>query len=191
MDNQAQALQTKKFEKQQNAVVVLHRSRIFLAILTCAIFFISAVNCFAKEPPDAPSSSIMARPGMSPAMFTTPAAPVSSPEFQRKIVDKKFVALAIVSTGSTFADSFTTMFATQNWRAGKQGVCNIEKQSPYLYGTHPTTARVYTVASAKSVGMIASAYFLRKHHSRFWSLPFIGNTALSLDGVSQNLVNCN
>ncbi len=190
MDNQAKALQTQKFEKQENAVV-FSRSRIVLAILTCAIFFISAVNCFAKEPPDAPSASIMARSRMTPAMFTTPAAPVSSPELQQKIVDKKFVALAIVSTGSAFADSFTTMFATQNWRAGKQGVCNIEKQSPYLYGTHPTTARVYTVASVKSAGMIASAYFLRKHHSKFWSLPFIGNSALSLEGVSQNLVNCN
>jgi hypothetical protein len=108
-----------------------------------------------------------------------------------KLIDKTFVGLAIVSAGSTFADSYTTLFARQNWLAGKTGVCNVEVQSAYLYGTHPTVGRVYAVASVKSIGSLAAAYYLRKHHNRFWSLPLVGNTIMSLQGVGQNMATCN
>ena len=82
-------------------------------------------------------------------------------------IDKKFLSLAFISTASTFSDSYTTLFARQNWLAHKQGVCNIEVQSAYLYGTRPTVARAYAVASVKSVSAIFASYYLRKHHSRF------------------------
>ena len=107
------------------------------------------------------------------------------------MIDKKFLSLAIISTGSTFADSYTTLFARQNWLAGKQGVCNIETESPYLYGTHPTVGRAYAVASMKSAGSAFAAYYLRRHHSRLWSLPLVANSIMSLQGVGQNLANCN
>jgi hypothetical protein len=97
----------------------------------------------------------------------------------------------VISTGSTFADSYTTLFAQQNWLGGKKGVCNVEVQSAYLYGTHPTMGRAYAVASIKSATSLVAAYYMRKHHSRFWSLPLIGNSAISLQGVTQNMMACN
>ncbi len=157
------------------------------------IVLVLAATCFAGELPDAPSSSIRTRMELDPAMISAVAPSIqlqqSTPE--HKIVDKKFLALAVISTGSTFADSFTTMFATQNWLGGKKGVCNMEVQSAYLYGVHPTAGRAYAVASVKSAGALATAYFLRKHHSKFWSAALLGNTAISLEGVTQNMINCN
>jgi hypothetical protein len=120
------------------------------------------------------------------------AVPVTAPKMvEANPIDKKFVSLALISTGSTFADSYTTLFARENWLARKPGVCNVETQSPYLYGTHPTVGRAYAVASVKSAGAIVSAFYLRKHHNRFWSLPLIGNSAISLEGVTQNMIACN
>jgi hypothetical protein len=148
-----------------------------------------AATSFAKELPEAPSA-VMAE-SSSVAAFT-PHAPVVTPESRpEKIVDSKFLSLALISTGSTFADSYTTLFARQNWLAGKTGVCNMEAQSAYLYGTHPTVARAYAVASAKSIGSVAAAYYLRKHHSKFWSVPLVANSIISLQGVTQNMVTCN
>jgi hypothetical protein len=143
----------------------------------------------AAELPEAPSSSVIR---MNAAMIET-TVPVSAPKFKEAspVVDKRFLALAFISTSSTFADSYTTLFARQNWLAGKTGVCNEEVESPYLYGTHPTVARAYAVATVKSVGALAAAYYLRKHHSRLWSAALIGNSAISLQGVTQNMKNCN
>lgn len=142
----------------------------------------------AKELPDAPSAT----PAPEAVVMVEAAAPVVKPiAIEKPVVDKKFIALSIVTAGSTFSDSFTTMFATQNWLAGKTNVCNAELQSPYLYGTHPTTGRVYAVASAKTAGSILAAYYLRKHHNRFWSLPLFATTATSLQGVTQNMRACN
>jgi hypothetical protein len=142
----------------------------------------------AKELPNAPSA--VARPNgfieQSPLVASAPQL-VS----EHKTVTPTFVALALISTASTFADSYTTLFARENWLAGKKGVCNVEVQSAYLYGTHPTVGRAYAVASAKSVGSILATYYLRKHHSKFWSLPLIANTAISLQGVTQNMATCN
>jgi len=67
----------------------------------------------------------------------------------------------------------------------------MEVQSAYLYGTHPTVARAYAVASAKSAGSIFAAYYMRKHHSRFWSFPLVANSLVSLQGVTQNMIECN
>ena len=139
--------------------------------------------------PDAPSaitmsSSIMFEPGVP--------VPVPAPKLAEvRGVDFKFVTLFLISTGSTFADSYTTLFARQNWLAGKKGACNIEVESPYLYGTHPTVGRVYAVASMKSAGALMAAYYLRKHHSRFWSVPLVANSIIGLQGVSQNMMACN
>jgi len=143
----------------------------------------------AAELPEAPSS--VAHEAEPMIEVSTPA-PASFPRMAEvKPIDTKFVALAIVSTGSTFADSYTTLFARQNWLAKKTGVCNAEVSSAYLYGTHPTVARTYAVASVKSAGSIFAAYYLRKHHNRFWSMPLIANSVASLGGVTQNMMVCN
>jgi|SRR5271169_2728572 len=163
--------------------VTLMKSILFTAF---AVITLAAVS-LAAELPEAPSSVVR----MNPSMIEV-ALPVSAPRVsERTPIGKKFVSLAVISTGSTFADSYTTLFARQNWLARKQGVCNVEVQSAYLYGTHPTVGRAYAVASIKSAGAIFSAFYLRKHHSRFWSLPLIGNSAISLEGVTQNMIACN
>jgi len=158
----------------------------FFSMLAALILIGSAT---AKELPNAPSAE------MTSSSFVAEApARVSPPQVtfaESKPIDAKFVSLALVSAGSTFADSYTTLFARQNWLAGKKGVCNMEVESPYLYGTHPTAGRVYAVASAKSAGSILAAYYLRKHHSRLWSVPLVANSIISLQGVTQNMIACN
>jgi hypothetical protein len=141
----------------------------------------------AKELPDAPSTVMAADAYIVEAPMPAPAPRV----FENKPIDATFLSLAVISTGSTFADSYTTLFARQNWLAGKKSVCNMEVESAYLYGTHPTVGRAYAVASAKSVGSIFAAYYLRKHHSKFWSAPLVTNSILSLQGVTQNMLACN
>ncbi len=163
----------------------LLKSTLFTAFAVVAL----AAASQAAELPNAPSSSL----GMEPAMVeTTSTLPVTMPKTEvTKPIDSKFLALAFISTGSTFADSYTTLFARQNWLAHKQGVCNMEVESAYLYGTHPTVGRAYAVASVKSAGSALMAYYLRKHHSRFWSLPMVANSIVSLQGVTQNMIECN
>ena len=159
------------------------------SLLSCAVFmFVFGAIASAKELPNAPSAT--ANPELSFVEVSTPVQPRIA-ETAPKTVDLKFLSLAVISTGSTFADSYTTLFARENWLARKPGVCNIEVQSAYLYGTHPTVARAYAVASAKSAGSILAAYYLRKHHNKFWSLPLIANSVIGLEGVTQNMMACN
>lgn len=156
-----------------------------------AVIAIAGIS-FAGELPAAPSSMMAATPIMRTTTATESAPAVSAPKIAEvNPVDKKFISFAVISTASTFSDSYTTLFARQNWLAHKQGVCNVEVQSAYLYGTHPTVARAYAVASVKSASAIFASYYLRKHHSRFWALPFATNSIISLEGVTQNMIECN
>jgi hypothetical protein len=164
---------------------------LLLAILATVPF------SFAKELPNAPSATESSSSAMEPFTPVTPVTVTTVTSFtttspvETRIFDKKFIALALVSTGSTFSDSYTTLFARENWLAHRTGVCNMEVESAYLYGVHPTVGRAYAVASVKSAGSLAAAYFLRKHHSKLWSLPLVGNSVISLQGVTQNMINCN
>jgi hypothetical protein len=165
----------------------LLRSTLRIAGIALAL----VATSMAAELPEAPSASMRNNAEMIEA---TP--PVQGPKFmvasqESRMIDTKFVSFALISTGSTFADSYTTLFARQNWLAGKKGVCNVEVQSAYLYGTHPTVARAYAVASVKSASSVFAAYYLRKHHNRFWSLPLVTNSIISLEGVGQNMATCN
>ena len=157
-----------------------------------ALFAVVLLTSFsiASDLPDAPSSRIV-EASASPTVAVPVVVPSVAQPIETKIVDKMFVGLALISTGSTFADSYTTLFARQNWLAGKRNVCNVETESPYLYGRHPTVARAYVIASGKSLGAAAAAYYLRKHHRKLWSLPFVASAALSLQGVTQNMMTCN
>jgi hypothetical protein len=159
-------------------------------LLSALAALVLAGSCLAKELPNAPSAEMEAAGSfVVESSVSVPAPKVTFAE--AKPIDAKFVSLALISTGSTFADSYTTLFARQNWLAGKKGVCNMEVQSAYLYGTHPTAGRVYAVASAKSVGSVMAAYYLRRHHSKLWSLPLVANSIISLQGVTQNMIACN
>jgi hypothetical protein len=110
---------------------------------------------------------------------------------QEPTVNKKFLALSVAAVGTTFADSYTTLWSTQNWNARKAGVCNVESVSPWLYGTHPTAPRAYGVAAAKSVGAVGLSYLLRKRRSRLWSVPLIALAGSSGYGVASNMRTCN
>jgi hypothetical protein len=157
--------------------------RIALAVLALV------ATSMAAELPEAPSSVV--RANMIEAIEPVQVPKIAAARPEVKLIDKTFLSLAVISTGSTFADSYTTLFARQNWLAGKKGVCNAEVQSAYLYGTHPTVGRAYAVASAKSIGSVFAAYYFRKHHNKFWSLPLVTNSILSLQGVGQNMATCN
>jgi hypothetical protein len=155
-----------------------------------AVLALAAIS-MAAELPAAPSTVRLANRSMIETTAPAYASKTFAVKGEVKPIDKKFIGLSIVSAGSTFADSYTTMFARQNWLAGKKGVCNVEVQSAYLYGTHPTAGRAYAVASVKSVSSALAAYYLRTHHNRFWSLPLVANSIISLQGVSQNMAACN
>jgi hypothetical protein len=156
-------------------------------LLSLLVLFTLTAMAVAKELPDAPSALLT-----GDAFIVEAPLPAPLPKMvEKKPIDVTFVSLAIISTGSTFADSYTTLFSRQNWLAGKKNVCNMEVQSAYLYGTHPTVGRTYAIASAKGAGSILAAYYLRKHHNRFWSAPLIANSILSLQGVTQNMAACN
>ncbi len=165
------------------------KSVLAASLIMLALILALATISRAAELPDAPSAIFH---GTQPIIVAATPAPLPpTADRPSKVVDKKFAALVIVSTGSAFADSYTTLFARENYLAGKTGVCNMESESAYLYGTHPTVGRAYAVASAKSAGSVLAAYYLRKHHSKFWSLPLISNSAISLQGVTQNMRMCN
>ena len=160
--------------------------------LSCLyVLLVLSATSLAAELPDAPSSIMTASPVIAVMAPVSSSKATAKVAVETKIVDNKFIALAVISTGSTFADSYTTLFARENWLAGKTNVCNAEVQSAYLYGTHPTVARAYAVASVKSVGTVAASYYLRKHHNKFWSLPLVANSIVSLQGVTQNMMACN
>ena len=156
----------------------------FLSAL--AVLILIGVSA-AKELPDAPSAVGAAEPFIVEAPSPAPVQKL----VEKSPIDATFISLAVMSTGSTFADSYTTLFARQNWLAGKKGVCNMEVESAYLYGTHPTVGRAYAVASVKSASSLFAAYYLRKHHSKFWSAPLLVNSVISLQGVTQNMIACN
>jgi hypothetical protein len=158
--------------------------------LTLALFAMVTISA-ARELPDAPSA--MTPTGFSSSLESTPAPAMTftTARVDSRIMDKKFLSLAVISTGATFADSYTTLFARENWLAHKTGVCNMEVESAYLYGTHPTVPRTYAVATVKSAGSLFAAYYLRKHHSKLWAAPLLANSVIGLQGVTQNMINCN
>jgi hypothetical protein len=159
--------------------------------LTLALLAMVTISA-ARELPDAPSA--MTPTGFSSSAESTAAVPAmtfTAGRFDSRIMDKKFLSLAVISTGATFADSYTTLFARENWLAHKTGVCNMEVESAYLYGTHPTVPRTYAVAAVKSAGSLFAAYYLRKHHSKLWAAPLLANSVIGLQGVTQNMINCN
>lgn len=73
----------------------------------------------AKDPlPNAPSAVMAESEYIESSVSTSVAAPASKLA-ETKIVNTTFVSLALISTGSTFADSYTTLFARENWRERK------------------------------------------------------------------------
>jgi hypothetical protein len=181
-------------EKQSNLLLfsrpLLGEALMKSFVMSGLVILVLTSISFAKEPfPDAPSEVMAASEFVeAPPVPVTSTAPTLA---EGKTINATFLSLAVVSTGSSFADSYTTLFARENWLAGKTNVCNMEVESAYLYGTHPTVGRAYAVASVKSAGSLVAAYYLRRHHSKFWSLPLVANSVIGLQGVTQNMRACN
>lgn len=191
MSDRCKSVDSPKQSKATTASMPITGEAIMKSIIVSALAILTLTGisaAAAKELPDAPSAVAEAEPFIVEAPVAAPAPRIFE---QKPVVDVTFVSLAVISTGSTFADSYTTLFARQNWLAGKKGVCNMEVQSAYLYGTHPTVARAYAVASVKSATSVLAAYYLRKHHNKFWSLPLVANSVIGLQGVTQNMMACN
>ncbi|MBS1850408.1 MAG: hypothetical protein JST79_05820 [Acidobacteria bacterium] len=164
-----------------------------IARFAAVLVMLTAVG-LAENLPDSPGSMMESSSSSVRSMAVTAAVVRPTPAItEKKVADKKFLSLTALSTAATFADSYTTTWAIQNWQntpAGESRPCNAETQSPWLYGTHPTYARVYTVAAGKSVGSALLSYYLKKRHSRFWQLPLTVNTAFSLQGMAHNVASC-
>jgi hypothetical protein len=150
------------------------------------------------EIPDAPSTSSSLLPMNAALRITaTPssyrARPVS-PERSR-VIDKQFLILSAISTATIFADSYSTTWIGENYRAHGAGPCTVEGGEPLLYGLHPTVARSYAVGAGLSAGAIAVSYLAKKHlPSRLkwmWTAPLLYETSVSVHGFSTNLVRCN
>jgi hypothetical protein len=64
-------------------------------------------------------------------------------------------------------------------------------QTPWRCDVLSAVVRAYSVATVKSAGSLFAAYYLRKHHSKLWAFPLIANSAIGLQGVTQNMIECN
>ena len=145
--------------------------------------------------PDAPSSLLPASAALniSATPSSSHASPLS-PEHSR-VIDRQFLILSAISTATIFADSYTTTWIGQNYRAHGSGACTVEGGEPLLYGLHPTAGRAYAVGAAMAGGAITASYLAKKRLPSklkwMWPAPLLYETGVSLHGFSTNLVRCN
>ncbi len=145
--------------------------------------------------PDAPSSLLPTNAVLN--VTATPnsvhARPLSAEH--SAVIDKQFLILSAISTATIFADSFTTTWIGENYRAHGSGPCTLEGGEPLLYGLHPTAGRSYAVGAAMAAGAITASYLAKKHLPPklkwMWPAPLLYETGVSVHGFSTNLVRCN
>ena len=145
--------------------------------------------------PDAPSSLLPASAALNIA--ATPSSSHASPLSPEHsgVIDKQFLILSAISTATIFADSYTTTWIGQNYRAHGSGPCTVEGGEPLLYGLHPAAGRAYAVGAAMAAGAITASYLAKKHLPSklkwMWTAPLLYETGVSVHGFSTNLVRCN
>jgi len=86
--------------------------------ITCILLTVLALSAIsaAEELPEAPSRIASSS---SHLVVRAVIAVVAPKAMEAKVIDKKFLSLAAISTGSTFADSYTTLFARQKLACGQ------------------------------------------------------------------------
>jgi hypothetical protein len=145
--------------------------------------------------PDAPSSLLPTNAALK--VTATPSSFHASPLSAEHagVIDKQFLILSAISTATIFADSYTTTWIGQNYRAHGSGPCTVEGGEPLLYGLHPTAGRAYAVGAAMAAGAITASYLAKKHLPSklkwMWPAPLLYETGVSVHGFSTNLVRCN
>jgi hypothetical protein len=165
---------------------------------TFALLLLASGTCFAAENaslPESPSAAFSAAPGLrSTGTYDHKGASRIPTSAEGRILDRKFLTFAAVSTAAIFADSYTTTWIGENYRARGLGPCTVEGGEPALYGLHPTTARSYEVAASMSGGAVGVSYLAKKYLPGkirwLWPSAFIYETGVSVHGFATNLSRC-
>ncbi len=155
-----------------------------------------AASIPAYSSPSIPSAPSAAMPAfeLGPSAETFYSRPAAGAFTQPRIVDKRFLFFSTISTASLFADSYTTTWIGNNYRARGPGPCTLEGGEPSLYGIHPTIARSYAIATVMSGGAIAVSYIAKRYLPPrlkwIWPAAFIYETGVSVHGFTTNLARC-
>jgi hypothetical protein len=171
------------------------RSAIFCATVLVMLCPVAANAGGDAAIPDAPSSLLPTNAALD--VTATPSSVHASPLSPEHsgVIDKQFLILSAISTATIFADSYTTTWIGENYRARGPGPCTVEGGEPLLYGLHPTTGRAYAIGAGMAAGAVTASYFAKKHLPSklkwMWPAPLLYETGVSIHGFSTNLVRCN
>jgi hypothetical protein len=171
------------------------RSAIFCATALLLLYPLAANAGGEAAVPDAPSSLLPTNAVIK--VTATPSSVQAGPlsDEHSGVIDKQFLILSAISTATIFADSYTTTWIGQNYRAHGSGPCTVEGGEPLLYGLHPTAGRSYAVGAAMAAGAITASYLAKKHLPSklkwMWPAPLLYETGVSVHGFSTNLARCN
>jgi hypothetical protein len=171
------------------------RRAIFFAAVLALLCPVAANAGGDAAIPDAPSSLLPTNAAL--IVTVTPSSSHSSPlsSEHSRVIDKQFLILSAISTATIFADSYTTTWIGQNYRAHGSGPCTVEGGEPLLYGLHPTTGRAYAIGAGMAAGAITASYLAKKHLPSklnwMWPTPLLYETSVSVHGFSTNLARCN
>lgn len=145
--------------------------------------------------PDAPSSLLPVSAAVEVAATPSSNQTASESPERPRVIDKQFLILSAISTAAIFADSYTTTWIGENYRAHGSGPCTVEGGEPLLYGLHPTAGRSYAIGAGMAAGAVTVSYFAKKHLPTklkwMWPAPLLYETGVSVHGFSTNLVRCN
>jgi hypothetical protein len=160
-------------------------------ILLCSAMAIAEEN---RAIPNAPSSQIRASTSLQISVAPDSFVTERRGSEHARVIDRQFLILSAISTAAIFADSYTTTWIGNNYRARGPGPCTVEGGEPQLYGLHPRVARSYGVGALMSGGAIAISFASRKYlPSRvrwMWPGPFLYETGISVHGFGTNLARC-
>jgi hypothetical protein len=154
------------------------------SLAVCAMLLVAAM-AFATDPPDAPSATRAKDLRNSAALSTSPAstfdidefaviAPVTAPD--KKVVDKKFLALTGVATVLTVMDFEMTQHCLGNHTCAES--------DPLM----PTSrAGMYASSAPVNAALYYWSYRWKKQGKRLWWVPTAAAIASHAVGVGTNI----
>jgi hypothetical protein len=154
------------------------------SLVFCAVLLLAAV-AFAAETPDAPSASRAKELRNSAALNTSPASAFDINEFavvasgtapDKKVVDKKFLALTGVATALTVMDFEMTQHCLGN------RTC--VESDPLMPTSH---AGMYASSAPVNAALYYWSYRLKRKGSRIWWVPTAAAIASHAVGVGTNI----
>ncbi len=153
-------------------------------LVLCAVLLV-ATAAFATDPPDAPSASRANALRNSAALETSPAsefrieefaviAPVMAPE--KKVVDKKFLAVTGIATALTVMDFEMTQHCLGNHTC---------RESDPLMPT--SRAGMYASSAPVNAALYYWSYKLKQRGKSYWWVPTAAAIASHAIGVGTNI----